>query len=249
MTGRIHSTESFGTVDGPGIRYVVFMQGCPMRCLYCHNPDTWDIGGGREISCDELLGEFERNRSFYEKGGITISGGEPLLQTDFLIELFKAAKQKGIHTCIDTSGITYNENDCEYIKKLDVLMNYTDLVMLDIKHIDHKKHKALTGMDNKAVLGFAKYLEKKNIPVWIRCVIVKGLTDNENDLLTLGKFIGSLKNLKALDVLPYHTMGIQKYKELNINYPLDGVEALSPTDAKRAKDIILNGIRIQKTEF
>ena len=243
MMGRIHSVESFGTVDGPGIRYVVFMQGCPMRCLYCHNPDTWDISGGKEISSDELLYDFEKNRSFYQKGGITVTGGEPLLQVDFLIELFKKAKGKEIHTCIDTSGITYNKDNPEYIKKLDELMEFTDLVMLDIKQINPNKHKSLTGMDNKAILDFSKYLEKKNIPLWVRCVIVKGITDDAKDLSELGKFIGSLKNLKALDVLPYHTMGVQKYKELGIDYPLDGIEASSQLDAKKAKEIILSGIK------
>ena len=242
MTGYIHSTESFGTVDGPGIRFVVFMQGCPMRCAYCHNPDTWEIGVGNEISVEEIIAQYDKNRPFYKDGGITVTGGEPLLQIDFLTELFVKAKEEGIHTCIDTSGITYNENP-EYIKKLELLLAHTDLVMLDIKHIDPEKHKKLTGHDNKAVLGFAKFLEKNNIPVWVRHIIVEGITDEKSDLVRLGEFIGSLNNLHALDVLPYHTMGVNKYKELNIDYPLEGLPALPLEKAVLAKKHILEGLK------
>ena len=241
LTGNIHSTESFGTVDGPGIRFVIFMQGCPMRCLYCHNPDTWEIGSGTKLTADELISKYLKNKSFYKSGGITVTGGEPLLQLDFVTELFIKAKAENIHTCIDTSGITFNNNE-EYLKKLDTLMNHTDLVMLDIKHIDDEKHKLLTSHSNCAVLEFAKYLESKNIPVWIRHIIVEGYTDSEDDLIKLGKFIGSLKNLKALDVLPYHTMGVHKYKELGIKYPLEGLDALDVSEAVTAKEFILKGI-------
>lgn len=243
MKGFIHSTESFGTVDGPGIRYVIFMQGCPMRCKYCHNPDTWETGKGQEITADEILFEYNKNRSFYSKGGITATGGEPLLQIDFLTELFKKAKADGIHTCVDTSGITFNPNSKECLEKLDEFLKYCDLVMLDIKHIESSKHKDLTGCDNKNILLFAKYLETKNIPVWIRHIIVKGITDNPDDLFSLGEFLGSLKNIHALDVLPYHTMGVQKYKELGIPYPLEGMPALDFQDAVNAKTIILDGMR------
>jgi pyruvate formate lyase activating enzyme len=243
MNGFIHSQESFGTLDGPGIRYVIFLQGCPMRCMYCHNPDTWQIGKGKEVSANEILAEYKKNSSFYKKGGITVSGGEPLLQTDFLIELFKKAKKENIHTCIDTSGITYDPENASYLAKLDELMKYCDLVMLDIKHIDDQKHIRLTGRSNKNILAFAKYLEKKNIPVWIRHIVVEGLTDNPDDLMQLGKFIGSLKNLKALDVLPYHTLGVSKYKELGIPYPLEGVPALPHKVALTAKSCIMDGIR------
>ena len=207
MKGYIHSSETFGTVDGPGIRYVLFMQGCPMRCLYCHNPDTWQISGGTEIEPEDVLREYNKNRTFYRSGGITVTGGEPLLQIDFITELFKLAKQDGIHTAIDTSGITYSKTNKEYLGKLDELMEYTDLVMLDIKHIDDEKHKALTSKSNKNVLTFAKYLEQKNIPLWVRHVIVEGYTNNPGELRELGRFIGGLKNLQALDVLPYHSMG------------------------------------------
>ncbi len=243
MKGFIHSQESFGTVDGPGIRYVIFMQGCPMRCLYCHNPDTWEIGKGQEVTTEEILAEYNKNRSFYKKGGITVTGGEPLLQIDFLIELFKQAKLENIHTCIDTSGITYNPENTSYIQKLDELMKYTDLCMLDIKHIDNGLHHNLTGKDNKNILLFAKYLESKNIPLWVRHIIVEGYTDDPIYLKELGKFIGTLKNLKALDVLPYHTMGVDKYKELGIKYPLDGIPALPKSEAVKAKKFILEGIQ------
>lgn len=242
MTGYIHSKESFGTVDGPGIRYVLFMQGCPMRCLYCHNPDTWEMSGGTSVTVDEIIEEYWNNRHFYRDGGITVTGGEPLLQIDFLIELFRAAKAKGIHTCIDTSGITYTDKDTEYREKLDTLTGLTDLVMLDIKHIDPEHHKALTAHSNERILAFAKYLEAKNIPVWIRHVVVEGYTDSEDHLFALGRFIGELRNLRALDVLPYHTMGENKYKELGIPYPLEGVPATDNKKAAEAKNIILKGI-------
>ncbi len=243
MKGFIHSTESFGTVDGPGIRYVLFMQGCPMRCLYCHNPDTWEIGKGQEITSEEILAEYDKNRSFYQKGGITVTGGEPLLQIDFIIDLFYKAKIQNIHTCIDTSGITYNPENVSYTSKLDELMKYTDLVMLDIKHIDSSKHHNLTGKDNKNILLFAKYLEGKNIPLWVRHIIVEGYTDDPVYLKELGRFIGKLKNLRALDVLPYHTMGVNKYKELGIEYPLEGLPALPKSEAVKAKKFILEGIQ------
>ncbi len=248
MTGYIHSTESFGTVDGPGIRFVVFMQGCPMRCLYCHNPDTWETNIGTHVEAEEIISEYLRNRPFYKEGGITVTGGEPLMQIDFLIDLFTLAKKEDIHTCIDTSGITYSKTNEEYLKKLDILMNYTDLVMLDIKHIDPEKHMKLTGHDNKNILDFARYLEEKNIPVWIRHIIVEGITDSPDDLKKLGEFIGTLHNLKAVDVLPYHTMGVNKYKELGISYPLEGMKALPFENAVAAKRHIFEGIKNSRTQ-
>ncbi|MGN0334053.1 MAG: pyruvate formate-lyase-activating protein [Lachnospiraceae bacterium] len=241
--GYIHSRESFGTVDGPGIRYVVFLQGCPMRCLYCHNPDTWEMHQGTEMTVDEILTDYNRNRPFYEKGGLTVTGGEPLLQIDFLLELFQRAKELKIHTCIDTSGVTYHPGKSRYNQKLDDLMNHTDLVMLDIKHIDRKKHRILTGRDLRDILAFAEYLEEKNIPLWIRHVVVPGISDDPGDLRALGRTIGKLNNLKALDVLPYHTMGVQKYKELNLEYPLEGVPPLLKEQAIEARAYILEGIR------
>ena len=249
MKGYIHSKESFGTVDGPGIRYVIFMQGCPMRCLYCHNPDTWQMQGGTEVTSEEIIAEYKKNISFYSRGGITVTGGEPLMQTDFLIDLFKKAKRDKIHTCIDTSGITYSESNSAYIEKLDELMSYTDLVMLDIKHIDSEKHRALTSHGNENILAFAKYLEQKNIPLWVRHVVVEGYTDDPVHLRELGRFIGALKNLKALDVLPYHTMGKAKYEELGIEYPLAHLKSLDRKKAEIAKEHIMAGIREVRREM
>lgn len=249
MNGRIHSIETFGTVDGPGVRFVVFVQGCPMRCQYCHNPDTWDVTGGTEIPVDEILAKYEANKSFYTGGGITVTGGEPLLQIDFLTELFMKAKAKGIHTCIDSSGIVYKQDNKAVIDKLDVLMQYTDLVMLDIKHIDPEEHLKLCKQPNDGILAFAKYLSDKNVPVWIRHVVVPGITDNEEYLYKLGQFIGTLNNVKALDVLPYHTMGVMKYEKLGIDYPLKGVPALTRDEVIKAKSFIIKGIKDSKKEL
>ena len=239
MAGFVHSTESFGTVDGPGVRFVVFLQGCPMRCQYCHNPDTWKMNAGALRSAESLLKEYRRNKAFYAKGGITVTGGEALMQIDFVLELFTLAKKEGIHTCLDTSGVTYRPGESDYNRKLDALMEVTDLVMLDIKHIDPEGHKALTGHDNAGILAFARYLEEKQIPVWIRHVVVPGITDDPEQLKALGRFIGTLSNVKALDVLPYHVMGVTKYRELGIPYPLEGVEPTSKEKAAEAKRIIL----------
>ena len=243
IKGRIHSIESFGTVDGPGIRLVVFMQGCPARCAYCHNPDTWSIHGGSEMSCDEILALYEKNKAFYSKGGITVSGGEPLLQIDFLLELFEGARAKGIHTCIDTSGMTFNPENQEYSEKLRSLMALTDLVMLDIKHMDGNAHKELTGMDNRRVLTFARWLSDLGVSIWVRRVVVVGYTDDADENRRLGEFLATLKTVKALDVLPYHTMGVTKYRELGIPYPLEGMSAATPSDAERVKKDILFGYR------
>ena len=239
MNGFIHSTESFGTVDGPGVRFVIFLQGCPMRCKYCHNPDTWKMNAGSLRSPQSLIKEYERNEAFYRKGGITVTGGEALMQIDFLLELFRLAKEKHIHTCLDTSGITYRPGQSAYNEKLDALMGLSDLVMLDIKHIDPEGHKDLTGHDNAGILAFAKYLEEKQVSVWIRHVVVPGITDDPGQLTRLGTFIGGLNNVQALDVLPYHIMGVTKYKELDMPYPLEGVEPATKTQAMEAKKIIL----------
>ena len=240
MVGFIHSTESFGTVDGPGVRFVIFLQGCPMRCQYCHNPDTWKMRSGSVRSAESLIREYQRNAPYYSKGGITVTGGEALMQIDFLLELFTLAKEKNIHTCLDTSGITFQEGDTPYRRKLDKLMTMTDLVLLDIKHIDPAKHKDLTGHSNERILAFARYLNGKKIPVWVRHVVVPGITDDPVYLSKLGAFIGQLPNVKALDVLPYHIMGISKYRQLGIPYPLEGVEPATQNQAREAKKIILD---------
>lgn len=244
MKGRIHSLESFGTVDGPGIRYVIFVQGCPMRCAYCHNPDTWEMNAGTEMEPAELIDNFERNKPFYKDGGITVSGGEPLMQIDFLLELFTLAKEKGIHTCLDTSGIAYKpNNNPEWLAKMDKLCAVTDLVMLDIKHIDPKKHMELVKQPNDGILAFAEYLDKMHVDLWIRHVVVPGYTDDEESLHKLGYFIGGLNNLKALDVLPYHTMGIVKYQKLGIEYRLKDVPAMESNRVPQLKQYILDGIK------
>jgi len=239
MTGRIHSIETFGAVDGPGVRFVVFFQGCPMRCAYCHNPDTWDDKGGTEMSVDEIYKRFERNRAFYEKGGVTASGGEPMFQIDFLTELFTKFHNEGVHTCLDTSGIMFKEGN----EKIDKLLAVTDLVMLDIKQINREKHKELTGHYNDNILAFAKYLSEHNTNLWVRFVCVPGLTDDEEDLKEYGKFLSGLKTLKALDVLPYHTMGIKKYEALGIPYRLEGLKAADSSYAESKKRVILESLK------
>lgn len=240
MAGYIHSTESFGTVDGPGVRFVVFFQGCPLRCRYCHNPDTWQFSGGKEITAEELIEEYDSYKEFLKSGGITATGGEPMAQPDFLLELFSLAKKKGIHTCLDTSGAVFKESSHE---KIDEIMKVTDLVMLDIKHIDSEKHKMLTGAGNENILAFAEYLRDQKIPLWARHVVVPGINDSEDELFRLGEFLSELNNMKALDVLPYHDMGKVKYQNLGIEYPLGDTPPLAKEDAVKARDIIIKGIK------
>lgn len=248
MQGRIHSLESFGTVDGPGTRFVVFVQGCPMRCAYCHNPDTWAMTGGTMMEPEYIFEQYKRNEPFYKGGGITVTGGEPLMQVDFLIDLFTICKANNVHTCIDTSGIAYKPDNTAFIEKLDKLMALTDLVMLDIKHIDPDKHKELTAQPNEGILAFASYLAERNVDVWIRHVVVPGITDDDKYLFDLGYFIGGLSNLKALDVLPYHTMGENKYEKLGIPYKLAGVPAMDKNKVVDKKAVILDGIRKRRSD-
>ena len=237
--GYIHSIETFGTVDGPGVRFVVFFQGCPMRCQYCHNPDTWNMSDGKALSVDEILKMFERNRSFYRTGGITATGGEPMVQMDFLLELFTKAKELDIHTCLDTSGIMFVEDrDSEAFAKIQQLMQVTDLIMLDIKHIDNIAHKELTGHSNEKILAFARYLDEIGKPVWIRHVVVPGITFVEEELRKFGAFLKTLSNVEKLEVLPYHTLGENKYENLKMEYPLRGVPQLTKEEAKEAEKII-----------
>ena len=233
--GNIHSIETCGTVDGPGIRFVVFTQGCPMRCLYCHNPDTWEAGVNKQMSAGEILEQYESVKEFC-KGGITVTGGEPLMQIGFVTELFKQAKEKKIHTALDTSGILFNP---ENTNKIDELMKYTNLVLLDIKHIDDNEHKKLTSHSNKNILAFAKYLSDIKKPMWVRHVVVPMINDKEEYLAKLGEFLGTLNNVKALDVLPYHDMAIPKYHNLGIDYPLKGIPPMTKEGAINARNIIL----------
>ncbi|MCQ2739503.1 MAG: pyruvate formate-lyase-activating protein [bacterium] len=242
LKGNIHSIETCGTVDGPGVRFVVFMQGCPMRCLYCHNPDTWRFNKLNEMTVDEIFDKYESVKEFCS-GGLTVTGGEPLVQIDFLINLFKKFKANGVHTALDTSGVLF---DLKYTAKFDELIKYTDLVMLDIKHIDNDEHKKLTGHTNFYILEFAKYLSDKEIPTWIRHVVVPEITYNEKYLYQLGTFLATLKNIKALDILPYHNMALKKYEELNLDYKLSDTPPLSKSDAINARNIIISAMKKNK---
>lgn len=237
--GNIHSVESCGTVDGPGIRFVVFTQGCPLRCQYCHNPDSWDFKENQKMSVEEIIEQYEGVKEFCA-GGITVTGGEPMAQPEFVTELFKQCKERNIHTALDTSGIYFNR---ENTQKIDELLKYTDLVLLDIKHIDDEEHKKLTKHSNKNILDFARYLSETNKPVWIRHVVVPGITFKEEYLKKLGQFLAELHNIKALDVLPYHDMAIPKYENLGIDYPLKGVPPLTHYEAKKARNIIIEAIK------
>lgn len=245
--GYIHSIETCGTVDGPGLRYVIFLQGCPMRCQYCHNPDTWEPGKGEEMTVDEALSKFYSNLAFYKNGGVTVTGGEPMMQMDFLIELFTKLHEDGVHTCIDSSGIMFQPKNKDVMAKIDKLMKLTDLVMLDIKHIDDEKHKELTSHSNERILAFARYLDEKKIPIWIRHVIVPGITLYKDYLERLGEFMATLSNVKALDVLPYHSMGKVKYENLNMEYPLKDTREATKQEAVAAKSIILSAYKNART--
>lgn len=268
MQGWIHSVESFGTVDGPGVRMVIFMQGCPMRCAYCHNPDTWRMNQGTLMTSEELLERFRRNSAYYRNGGITVTGGEPLSQMEFLLDLFRKAKKEGVSTCLDTSGIVFpyrkgasgwevaqngvHETIREYgtyvpLEEYEELLSVTDLVLLDLKHMDAENHRKLTGHSNEAVFAFLEFLAERNVPVWIRRVAVPGHTDDPEELFRMGEYIGGFPNVKAMEVLPYHTMGKQKYEALGIKYRLEGVPEASKDEAKKAREQILNGIRKRRS--
>ncbi len=247
VKGYIHSIETCGTVDGPGLRYVIFLQGCPMRCQYCHNPDTWEPGKGDQMTVEEVLRSFYNNTAFYRNGGVTVTGGEPMMQMDFLIELFTELRSKGVHTCLDSSGIMFRPDNAEFMEKMERLAAVTSLVMLDIKHIDEEKHKDLTAHSNKNILAFARYLDEKNIPIWIRHVIVPGITLYKDYLVRLGEFMGTLNNVKALDVLPYHSMGKVKYENLNMEYPLKDTREATKEEAVAAKNIILGAYKKSHT--
>ena len=230
---KIHSIETFGTVDGPGIRFVVFFQGCHLECKYCHNRDTWDINQGTYTNVDELFNNILKYKEYImPKGGVTASGGEPLLQPHFLISLFKKLKEENIHTAIDTSGMI------EITDTIKELLSLTDLVLLDIKHINSDKCKDLTGFSNEKELAFARYLSDNNIPVWIRQVIVPGVTDSKEDLLELKQFINSLNNIKKIELLAYHNLGEYKWNKLGLEYNLNGIRQANSDDIKRAKEIL-----------
>lgn len=220
MTGRIHSFETFGAADGPGVRFIVFLSGCPLRCAYCHNPDTWARPPAFELSADEVLKKALRYRSYWgEKGGITVSGGEPLLQVEFLLELFTLAKAAGVSTCIDTSGAPFTRTS-PWFATFEKLMAVTDLLLLDLKAIDRARHTELTGQPNDAILDCARYLDTIGKPVWIRHVFVPGVTDRDGETARLAAFLATLTNVKRVDVLPYHTLGVSKWEALGLPYRL-----------------------------
>lgn len=238
MEGYISKIETFGSVDGPGIRFLVFLTGCPFRCLYCHNPETWKLEDGTKADSDELIQKALRYKAYWGKeGGITVSGGEPLVQIDFLIDLFKKAKKEGINTCLDTSGATF-KSEPKYLQKFDELLQYTDLFLLDIKHIDEARHKELTGKGNKHVLEMARYLDDKGKKMWIRHVLVPGITDDDRYLEELRKFLDTLVNIERVEVLPYHDLARIKYQELGIPYPLDDTPIPTKERVDNARKIL-----------
>lgn len=238
ITGRINTYETFGLVDGPGVRYVAFLQGCNMRCKYCHNPDTWDKNAGDELTAKQLFDKAYRYKNYWKNnGGITISGGEPLLQIEFVTEVFRLAKEKGVHTTLDTCGQPF-KNDLEFLKKFDELIKYTDLVMLDIKEIESDKHKELTGHKNDNILAMAQYLSDKGIRMWIRHVLVPNLTDDEEGLKKLNQFIKQLKTVDKVEILPYHTLGLMKWEKLGIPYPLDGYKIPTAEEVEKAERLL-----------
>ena len=244
MKGRVHSIETCGTVDGPGIRYIVFLQGCLLRCQFCHNPDTWELNGGKEMTVEEIISEVKDYIPYmkYSGGGITVSGGEPLIQKEFITALFKECKKLGVHTAIDSSGGCF-VNSPHYIESLNDLFSVTDLVLLDLKQIDAEKHKKLTGLKNDHILDFAKLLSERNVPVWIRHVLVPGITTDEENLINLSGFISNLNNVEKIEILPYHKLGVYKWKELNLPYPLEGVDPPSDEMVRKANEILQRGMK------
>lgn len=238
IKGRVHSVESFGSVDGPGVRYIVFLQGCHMRCKYCHNPETWSMEGGELMTAQEVFDKAYRYRNYWKNnGGITVSGGEAMLQMEFVTELFKLAKNENVHTTLDTSGNPFTMEE-PFKSKFDELMKVTDLFMLDIKHIDDEKHKQITGWTNSNILQLARYLSDNGKDMWIRHVLVPGYTDDENDLIRLRDFVKSLKTVQRFEVLPYHTLGVFKWENLGIPYSLSDVMPPDRDQIKRANDIL-----------
>ncbi|MCD7928769.1 MAG: pyruvate formate lyase-activating protein [Clostridiales bacterium] len=238
--GHVHSLESFGLVDGPGVRFVVFLQGCRMRCQYCHNPETWTTEGGTDWTAQALFQRVWRYRNYWGKqGGVTVSGGEPLLQLDFLTAFFALAKEKGVHTVLDTAGNPFTRGE-PFFSRFRQLMEVTDLVMLDLKQTDPAAHKALTGWDNDNILDMARYLSDTGKPMWVRRVLVPGLTDDPAELTRLKAFLDSLNTVERVEILPYHTLGTFKWDNLGIPYPLEGVP--TPTEEQVAQAEALLGI-------
>jgi pyruvate formate lyase activating enzyme len=238
MKGYINSVESFGSVDGPGVRYMFFLQGCRMRCAYCHNPETWKLEGGQEMTPEEAFRQAYRYKAYWKQGGgITVSGGEAMLQMEFVTELFEIAKEHGVSTALDTSGNPFTRKE-PFFSDFQKLMNVTDLFILDLKEINDERHRKLTGQTNANILDLAKYLSEQGKDMWIRHVLVPGITDNEEDLKELGDFVASLNHVQRFEVLPYHTLGVPKYEKLGIEYRLKGVKPATEEEKKRAEEIL-----------
>ena len=234
ITGRVHTLETFGLVDGPGVRFVVFLSGCGMRCKFCHNPDTWN-SRGEEWTAQRLYQHVRRYKSYWKNnGGITVSGGEPLLQMEFVTALFTLAKREGIHTAVDTAGQPFCSDE-KWLSAFQKLADVTDLFLLDLKEMDPSGHKALTGVGNENILEMAQWLSDHGKKMWIRHVLVPGVTDDEDDLRKMDAFIRSLKTVEKVEILPYHTLGTLKWAEMNLEYPLQGVPVPTQEQIDRAK--------------
>ena len=239
--GRISTTESFGSVDGPGIRFIVFVQGCRYRCQYCHNPETWEREGGYEATAEEIFRQAWRYRPYWKRtGGITVSGGEPLLQLEFVTELFCLAKEKGVNTVIDTAGEPFTRDE-PFFSAFETLLPLSDLFLLDLKQIDDAKHRALTGTSNESALALARFLSERGKRMWIRHVLVPGWTTGEEDLGRLSEFIAGLKTVDRVEVLPYHAMARHKYEELHLPYRLADTPAPTVEEIARAEEILRVG--------
>ncbi len=241
--GNVHSIETFGAFDGPGVRYVLFLQGCPFRCKYCHNPDTWTTKTNKKMSVSQILDDYKKYKGFYKNGGLTVSGGEPMLQLNFLEELFAQAKKQNIHTCLDTSAAGFSPARKDSYSNL---LSQTDLVMLDIKHIDNEKHIELTANSNVDVLAFARHLDKLRIKTIIRHVLVPTINDDKRCLLELRGFLDTLSNVIAINVLPYHKAGIMKWDQLGIKYPLPDIEEPNAKSVEKAEEILMKNYRFYK---
>ncbi|HEY8405530.1 MAG TPA: pyruvate formate-lyase-activating protein [Acholeplasma sp.] len=243
IVGNVHSIETFGAFDGPGIRYVLFLQGCPLKCKFCHNRDTWDTRENHLMTTDEVIKDYKRYRAFYKGGGITVSGGEATLQIEFLTELFKKCKEEGIHTCLDTAAGTYSPKRQHEFREL---LTYTDLVLLDIKHIDNEKHKWLVGAPNTNILEFAKFLDQLKKPTILRHVLLPGINSDDEYLLKLRSFIDGLSNMVDIDILPYHKKGIMKWEKMGIPYELYDVEEPTKDLVMHAESILKDGYHYMK---
>ncbi len=240
LIGRIHSFETFALVDGPGIRCAVFLHGCALRCKFCHNPDTWHPCDHLiHMTPEELRQKLVRYRNYWKKnGGVTVSGGEPLLQMDFVTETFRLLKKDNVHTCIDTAGQPFAPDDPDWMRRFNALLDVTDLVILDLKQFDSDLHRDLTGYGNENILAMARYLSARRKEMWIRHVLVPGVTDDKNDLRQMSDFIAGLKTVSRVEILPYHTLGVSKWQQLGLDYPLEGVPTPTAEEVRRAEEIL-----------